>query len=126
MAVSLDQHPSTARVTLPRVYVGTLQQLTDLAVAQEPSAEKRIRRGAGMLASTPIYETDECGVFLVQSCEPGRFYRTTSSTCTCPDATNRNVRCKHSWALTMLIALCAESRYQILQAHFERQRAGVA
>jgi hypothetical protein len=50
---------------------------------------------------------------------PGQFYRANTARCTCPDSLQREARCKHRWALTILMAMSVTARFERLAAQFE-------
>jgi hypothetical protein len=128
-APTQDTTTAPQRVQLPALSLAAYQRLTD-ALAYDlrhvTGAEARIRRGAGDLASRRLIPTDELGVYLVESSMPGQFYRTTTFRCTCPDALQREVQCRHSYALILLHAASDEARYQRLTARYTLTAQGLA
>ena len=81
--------------------------------AEYPEQAARIGRGLQVLLTSDIRETAETGVYLVQTSE-GRdlYYRATSLRCTCPDHMQRQVICKHPWALSILSAASAVAQWE--------------
>ena len=68
----------------------------------------RLARAITVLLTSVILETAELGVYRVQSaCQPGTWYTATTFACDCPDATQRQVMCKHSLAPVILSAVSA-------------------
>lgn len=128
MIATTSQHPSTARVTLPKVSAAGIQQLVALALGQHPDEAKRLKSGVATLFGSEIRETATVGEYLIESCSvPGSYHLATSGRCSCPDHQRRGVRCRHMWALTLLFAVSAEARYEWLKACHERnKRQGVA
>jgi hypothetical protein len=104
--------PSTqySAVELPDLSLSAFQATIRRVETAIPDAAIRIRRGAHVLFTSRILETDQAGAYLVASSTPGLFYRATTVRCTCPDATQRRVVCKHSWALTILQSARIDAR----------------
>lgn len=124
MLATTSQHPSTARVTLPKVSVENFRQLIGLALGQHPDEAKRLKNGVATLLGSAIFETDEVGTYLIESCSvPGTYHRARSAECSCADRQRRGVRCRHMWALTFLFAVSAEARYEWMKACYERNKA---
>ena len=116
-------------IALPALSLAHYQRLTDALVydlRHVAGAEARIRRGAGDLTTRRTLATDELGVYLVESSVPGQYYRATTFRCTCPDALQRQVQCRHSYALPLLHAATDEARYRRLTARYELTSKGLA
>jgi hypothetical protein len=116
-------------IVLPALSLAAYQQLTEALVydlRHVLGAEARIRRGAGDLHTRRILATDEVGVYLIESSVSGQFYRATTFRCTCPDAMQREVQCRHSYALILLHAATDEARYQRLTARYTLTSKGLA
>jgi hypothetical protein len=70
-----------------------------------------VGRGAHVLLISRILETDQAGVYLVQTSQGSDlYYRATTTQCCCPVAMQRRVVCKHSWALTILQSARIDAR----------------
>lgn len=107
-----------ARVDLPSVTMDGFRHIVELLLGAHPGAADRIRRGISVLLGNAIFETVETGVYLVESCRDTAVrYTTTITSCDCPDATYRQVRCQHAWAITLLHAVAAEARWEALAEH---------
>jgi hypothetical protein len=104
--------PSTqySAVTLPDLSLPAFQATIRRVELAIPDATIRIRRGAQVLTTSHILATDQAGAYLVESSVPDLYYRATTVRCTCPDATQRRVVCKHSWALTILQSARIDAR----------------
>ena len=72
-------------------------------MAMETRIERAIQTYAG--ASNWLHAFDQDGAFrfyLVPATgAPGEYWRVTPSSCSCPDATYRQVTCKHQWAVRL-------------------------
>lgn len=119
-----SRHPTT--VALPAISADELAGLVQQMIVGEPTAAARIQRGAGVLLAGALADTDTLGVYRVLGCD-GRIYRTSSGSCTCPDATNRGVTCKHQWSARLLSAASACARYnRWTQTHYTLTTQGYA
>ncbi len=105
-----------APVELPLLSRAGFARLVAILEGQHPDELPRLRRGLDVLATKRIIETAETGVYLVESSYPGQFYRANTARCTCPDALGRQARCKHVWAVTILVAASVAARFEALTA----------
>lgn len=105
--------PTTGRVQLPDLHFSAYRAIVAHLQATEPTNRERIGRGLNVLLTAEIFEACRLGEYLVQSCaNSGLLYRTTSLHCTCPDHQRHpELTCKHSTAITILHAACAEARF---------------
>src|SRR4051812_27800646 len=110
-------------VVLPRVDAPELADLVQRMIGGEPTARERILRGVSVLLSGALADTDRLGVYTVQGYED-RTYTTSSASCTCPDATNRAVTCKHQYAVRLLSAMSAAARFERCQTRYTLTRKG--
>ena len=113
MTATLQTQDTTATPTpvqLPPLGLDGFQALIRRVEAAMPDAAARIRRGAQVLLTARIFETDTPGTYLVESSTAGLFYRCTTIRCTCPDAINRRLTCKHSYAVLLLLGARADAR----------------
>jgi hypothetical protein len=116
-------------ITLPTLSLAAYAQLTEALVydlRHVAGAEARVRRGAGDLHTRRILQDSELGVYLIESSVSGQYYRATTFRCTCPDALQRQVQCRHTYALTLLHAATDEARYQRLTARYQLTSQGLA
>ena len=68
-------------------------------------------RGAHVLLTSCILETDQAVTYLVQTSQGSDlYYRASTTQCCCPDAMQRRVVSKHSWALTILQSARIDAR----------------
>src|SRR4051794_33665482 len=78
--------PAAAPVQMPELSLSTYRALVADLQTQQPDNRDRIGRGLDVLMGADLYETAECGVYLVQSCrESGTFYKASGLHCSCPD-----------------------------------------
>jgi hypothetical protein len=105
-----DTTTTPAPVTLPALSLDGFQALIRRVDAALPDAGARLQRAAQVLLTSRIFETDEPGTYLVESSTPGLFYRCTTIRCCCPDALQRRVICKHSYAVLLLLGARADAR----------------
>ena len=104
-----DTTASPTPVTLPALSLDGFQALIRRVDAALPDAGARLQRAAQVLLTSRILETDTPGAYLVESSTPGLFYRCTTIRCTCPDAMQRRVVCKHSYAVLLLLGARADA-----------------
>jgi hypothetical protein len=113
---------TTAPVQLPALGLDAFSTLVLRLQREAPDAatRERIARGAAIVTTAgAIWETRTLGVYLIESCQQaGSYYEVTSLRCTCQDATRRGLPCKHSHAITILHAACAEASYDRAQARW--------
>ncbi len=117
MATSLSVKDTTrapAVVDFPLLTRDGFARLVAILEGQHPDELARLRRGLAVLASKRIIEEADGCTYLVESSVPDQFYRANTARCTCPDALQREVRCKHQWALTILVAATVAARYERL------------
>src|SRR5688572_11945668 len=98
-------------VTLPTISREGFARLVSLLEGQHPDELTRLYRGLGVLTSKRILQEADGCTYLVESSIPGQFYRATTARCTCPDALQRETRCKHVWALTIFVAATVAARF---------------
>ncbi len=77
--------------------------------------DPRVERAVGVLFSGRLHETPECGSYYV-SCSRGEGYHVRAYGCTCPDASQRSLTCKHQLAVQLLHAASAAARRERLEA----------
>jgi hypothetical protein len=120
MATTLTAQDTTAapvRVSLPELDFGIYRAIVRNMQAASPDQRERIGRGVNVLLTAEIRETAECGVYLVQtSTYSDLYYRTTVGRCTCPDALQRQIICKHSHAISILHTASAIAARQQVEA----------
>jgi hypothetical protein len=115
MSTTLPAQDTTATSTpvqFPYLSVAGWTQLVGRLEAQHPDELARLHRGLDILRTKRILET-EAG-YLVESSIPGQFYRANTFACGCPDRLQRDVRCKHVWACTILHAASISARFEWL------------
>jgi hypothetical protein len=105
-------------VQLPALPLPAYRAIVATLQAAAPDNRDRIARGLNVLLTCDIFEASRTGEYLIQSCtERGTLYRTTGLFCSCPDA-QRGHHCKHSAAVEILHAACAEASYDRAQARW--------
>jgi hypothetical protein len=83
----------------------------------EAQQQARIRRALDVLLAAELRETEQAGVYLVQSCQDsGLYYRASGLHCTCPDHLKRpEMICKHSASVSILISAYAQAAWNACQ-----------
>jgi hypothetical protein len=111
--------PATAPVQLPDVALSVYRALVADLQAHTPDNRERIGRALDVLLGCAFYETEQGGVFLVQSCrDAGTYYRASGLHCTCVDHQRHpETTCKHSASVQIL---CSASGL----ASWERRQRG--
>jgi uncharacterized Zn finger protein len=114
---SLPQQGTTQPqpIEFPYLSADGWAQLVSRLETQHPDELARLHRGLGILRGfirQPILE--DATSYLVPSSVPGQYYRANTARCTCPDFLGRQVRCKHIWALTVLVAGTISARFEAL------------
>jgi hypothetical protein len=119
---------SSTLVVIPDLPLTVYRAIVARCQADCPAERARIARGLDVLMTAEIRETDELGLYLVQSCQDsGLSYAATSWVCGCPDRQRHTEqRCKHSWALTILHAASAEAAYERAQTRYYLTAKGEA
>jgi hypothetical protein len=118
MSTTLQTQDTTATPTpvqFPHLSAAGWAQLIGRLEAQHPDELARLHRGLAILRGfrrQPILE--DATSYLVPSSVPGQFYRCNTAKCCCPDALQREVRCKHIWAVTVLVAGTVSARFEAL------------
>jgi uncharacterized Zn finger protein len=117
MATALDQKRSTERVLMPCLSGPSWDAMvSEIQEDNKPEALIIERAATEVMLRRDILDTDECGKYLVQSSDnPREFYRTSTWECSCPDATHRQRRCKHMWAINLLHTATARARRETLE-----------
>jgi hypothetical protein len=113
LATTPQAQDTTANLTpvaLPALGLDGFQALFRRVDAALPDAGARLQRAAQVLLTARILEIDTAGTYLVESSTPDLYYRTTTVRCTCPDAMQRRVTCKHSYAILLLLGARADAR----------------
>ena len=96
--------------------------------APDQATRARLARGAAIVTTAgAIWETPTVGVYLIESCQQaGTYYEVTSLRCTCQDSLRRQQPCRHSHAVNLLYAACAESAWDRAEARYLLTRQGEA
>lgn len=130
MATTQQVQPITAQpqpIQLPALSLPAYQRLTEALVydlRHVAGSEPRIRRGAGDLTSRRILSTAETGVYLFEAGDGRDYYQTTSFACSCPDAQQRKMRCRHAYSVTLYHAAVTEARFARLTSQYELTAKG--
>lgn len=109
------------QVTTPAIdsaSIGLIREHMAVLTSLYPDSADRIRRGAQTLATARIRREPPGGPWLVESgSHPGTFHRVVRGlSCSCPDAINRELVCRHQWAISLLVASQDAERFDDLQA----------
>ncbi len=117
-------------MTLNDTTIRTLQQLVADGKRRRPDLASRIERALTVL----LFREREylgCGAYTIAN-EYGACYTVTRQSCTCPDATERGMTCKHQLAIGLLERVeqdeCERAEREVaeLLAHFAPQPAAMA
>jgi uncharacterized Zn finger protein len=114
-AISPTQDTAPIPVLFPELSADGWTELVGRLEAQHPTELARLHRGLAILRAYsrhPILE--DSASYLVPSSVPGQYYRTNTARCTCPDYLQRQRRCKHVWAVTVLVAGTVTARFEQL------------
>ena len=95
-----------------------LTQLSARWALKYPTQETRLTKGLALALAGKVAPRG-LGSWRVVGSAPGTEYtvevRCGYPSCTCPDATRRETRCKHIWAAALLTRLVAELQEQLAQ-----------
>ena len=75
-----------------------LDYLATCAKTSYPDEAARIMRGVQIVHNGTMLLHDDGTATVMSSSGDGHAYTVTATSCTCPDATERQMRCKHRWA----------------------------
>lgn len=96
----------------PTVSLATVQATVARAIGMAPHARGRIERGAALLALGAV-ETVDAATYSVRSQTTDDVtYTVTSAGCGCVDAGRQPIRCKHQWAVRILLAATIAEQQQ--------------
>jgi hypothetical protein len=114
--MTATSQPQDTAVTLPAVSAPALAELVAELQSVYPG-DPRGERAVGVLLSGRLHDTATLGTYVV-TCPRGAYYVTRAFSCTCPDATQRQLTCKHQLAVQLLHAMSAASRRERLERDY--------